>query len=67
MPMQILLNQLGQPKKIGEIDGGQVPGIGEKISLDIENYTSNQFEVTDVKKDIENETVYVYVNQLNNG
>ncbi len=64
MSMQVYLNQLGQPRRIGEINPANIPGPGEKITLNSSVYSADQYEVTDVKRDVEDETIYVYVNEL---
>ncbi|MFW6390138.1 MAG: hypothetical protein ACOCZT_03415 [Halanaerobiales bacterium] len=66
MSTEIYLNQLGNPK-IAEIKNfNNLPGVGEKIRINTKSYHSSFFEVTDVKKDINNDTIYLYVNPINN-
>lgn len=63
MVIEVFLNKVGFPK-IGSLnDRAKLPGIGEKIILDELNHTGKKYEVTEVKKDNEN-NIYIYVNSL---
>lgn len=64
MTVQVYLNKIGFPQ-IAELKNTvDLPGIGEKISLNInKNQEKNEFEVTDVKKD--SDKTYIYVNPVN--
>ncbi|QTL97653.1 hypothetical protein GM661_06470 [Iocasia frigidifontis] len=63
MTVQVYLNKIDFPK-IAELQNtDNLPGIGEKISLNIDNNQErNEFEVTDVKKDASK--IYIYVNPV---
>ncbi|MTI58468.1 MAG: hypothetical protein FH762_00480 [Firmicutes bacterium] len=63
MTVQVYLNKIGFPK-IAELQNtDNLPGIGEKISLHINNNQKKEkFEVTDVKKDADK--TYIYVNPV---
>ncbi len=64
MTREILLNQIGYPKIAELADENELPGIGEKIKLEGSSYKTKNFEVTEVKKDISKDTVYIYVNSI---
>ena len=61
---EILLNQMGFPKIAELPDEKELPGIGEKITLEGNSYKTKNFEVTEVKKDINKDKTYIYVNSL---
>ncbi|MFP4661769.1 MAG: hypothetical protein ACLFPF_06235 [Halanaerobiales bacterium] len=65
MTREILLNQMGFPKIAELHDDKDLPGIGEKITLEGSSYKTRKFEVTEVKKDVNKDTVYIYVNSTN--
>jgi len=64
MTREILLNQIGFPKIAELPDEKDLPGIGEKIRLEGSSYQTKNFEVTEVKKDVSKDTVYIYVNSM---
>lgn len=65
MKTQFYLNQMGYPK-IAEMDAQEeIPVIGEKIELNIQSRSNNYYEVTDVKKDVNRDDIYIYVNPIN--
>ncbi|MFW6022338.1 MAG: hypothetical protein ACOCQW_02335 [Halanaerobiaceae bacterium] len=64
MTREILLNQIGFPKIAELPDENNLPGIGEKITLEGSSYKKGKFEVTEVKKDINTNKIYIYVNSM---
>lgn len=63
MTIEVFLNRIGFPK-IGSLsDKDDLPGIGEKITLNENNSEGEKYEVTEVKKDNDN-TIHIYVNSL---
>ena len=61
MTREILLNQIGFPKIAELPDEKELPGIGEKIRLEGSSYKTKNFEVTEVKKNVSKDTVYIYM------
>jgi len=64
MAIEVYLNKVGFPK-IGSLnERSKLPGIGEKITIDeAANPTGKKYEVTEVKKDNE-DNIHIYVNSL---
>ncbi|MFI5359383.1 MAG: hypothetical protein ACHQYO_04975 [Halanaerobiales bacterium] len=58
MTIKVYLNKIGFPEiaELPELE--RLPGIGEKITLE----ENKRYEVTEVKKDPENDEIYIYVN-----
>lgn len=65
MTIEIYLNQIGFPKIAELANRDDLPGIGEKISLEESKLNTKNYEVTEIKKDNKQDTIYIYVNSIN--
>lgn len=65
MTVKVCLNKIGFPE-IAEIPFlEKLPGIGEKLVLEEDSPEAQAYEVTEVKKDPEDDLIYIYVNTVN--
>lgn len=64
MTIEVFLNQIGFPRIAELPDQEELPGIGEKITLKEDSPDAKTYEVTEVKKDTEENKVYIYVNTV---
>lgn len=64
MSIEVHLNQVGYPKIAELPEQKELPGIGEKITIDIDNHKKKNFEVTEVKREEKNNQIYIYVNSV---
>lgn len=62
MTVEIHLNQVGFPVITEIPEKKNLPGIGEKIIIDSEQYQRTGFEVTEIKKDEGTGRIHIYVN-----
>ncbi|WP_041605770.1 hypothetical protein [Halothermothrix orenii] len=66
MSVNVYLNKMGYPKIAEMRNINDIPGIGEKIKINTGQYHTGDFEVTEVRKD-NNDNINIFVNRLKQG
>ncbi len=62
MTVKFYLNKIGFPLVAELTNLNELPGPGEEVTL-TNGKKSNRYEVTEVKKDIDDGTIYIYVDK----
>jgi hypothetical protein len=63
MIVKFLLNRIGYPLVAELAELNELPGPGEKITLNSDS-KSVQYEVTEIKRDTEDDSIYIYVDTV---